>query len=445
MAAGNFKVIVVGGGPVGLTAALALEKAGIDFVLLERRSHVVIDAGSNLVMSPIGMRALYQLGLRQSLEAVSTPLGEIERVDHNGREMGKMQWFIESNKLFGAYPRVISRHDLTKVLHDGLSAEAQAKLLPSKKLSSIVTVADGVVATCADGSSYTGSMIIGADGAHSMVRDLMVKMQLDTVSTETASESPFLTTYRSLWARFPRPSEVAPGTTCETHGSKAATQFFAGEESAVLAIYEQMDEPTHERVRYTQADQEALISRWGHLPVTPGATRTLAEVYASRQEAGLVSLEEGVVKDWSHAGCIVLAGDAAHKFTPSTGSGCNNGIIDIVVLTNELRTLVDRTPAPENAALASAFKAYQDLRFSVVEAEWQGASNATASATWQTGVHKFIDRHVISHGAVQRFLFSRGAPTTARTPAFNFVSGTEQIVGRVPWATPVSRAEVSAY
>jgi 2-polyprenyl-6-methoxyphenol hydroxylase-like FAD-dependent oxidoreductase len=49
------KAIVVGGGPVGLVAAHALTHAGLDFVLLESRPNIVIDAGSNLVLLPMSL------------------------------------------------------------------------------------------------------------------------------------------------------------------------------------------------------------------------------------------------------------------------------------------------------------------------------------------------------------------------------------------------------
>ena len=93
MAASNFKVIVVGGGPVGLVAAHALSHAGIDFVVLESREHMVIEAGSNLVLTPIGLRVLGQLGLLDALDRVTSPLGKVHRIDHEGRDIGSHEFF----------------------------------------------------------------------------------------------------------------------------------------------------------------------------------------------------------------------------------------------------------------------------------------------------------------------------------------------------------------
>lgn len=72
MASNNFKVIVVGGGPVGLMAAHALSSAGIDFVVLERRDNVVLEMGANLVLGPNSLRVMHQLGLLPRLQAIGS-------------------------------------------------------------------------------------------------------------------------------------------------------------------------------------------------------------------------------------------------------------------------------------------------------------------------------------------------------------------------------------
>lgn len=88
-----FKAIIVGGGPVGLTAAHSLSRASLDFTLLESRPSIVQDAGSNLVLLPIGLRVLGQLGLFDAINAVSSPMTRFRRTDHQGKDLGDTLWF----------------------------------------------------------------------------------------------------------------------------------------------------------------------------------------------------------------------------------------------------------------------------------------------------------------------------------------------------------------
>jgi|SRR5690242_3093019 len=69
-----FKVIVVGGGPVGLTAAHALHLANIDFVVLERNEDVAVDVGASLVLGAQSMRFMQQLGLLDKLLSIGEKL-----------------------------------------------------------------------------------------------------------------------------------------------------------------------------------------------------------------------------------------------------------------------------------------------------------------------------------------------------------------------------------
>jgi 2-polyprenyl-6-methoxyphenol hydroxylase-like FAD-dependent oxidoreductase len=437
-----FKVIVVGGGPVGLTAAHALAHAGIDFLVLESRDSPVIDAGSNLVIQEEGQRSLSQLGLYDALLEVSTTLADVSRIDHSGRSIGNMQFFQASKKYFGAYPLVVSRHDLTKVLYDNLPAAAQANILTSKRVSDVQATADGASVICKDGSSYAGALVIGADGAHSVIRDRMRALALEAGSAAVNDATPFLTTYRCLWMRFPTADfpNMRPGFVSETHGHDASTQLFVGEETGVTGIYERLEAPTRDRLRFTTADQDALAARWGHIALTEGGTVTFADVYARRQQAGLVSLEEGVVDHWSWGGRVVLVGDAAHKFTPSTGAGCNSGIVDIVALGNELHALFEGRAAgacPSTDEVAVALKAYQDSRYKSTVDGCQFAGGATALSTWASSKLKFMDRHIFPVGVVQKILQKKGAKEKAQVPVFTFIKGKERLVGEMPWAHPI--------
>ncbi|KAK0714549.1 hypothetical protein B0H67DRAFT_512940 [Lasiosphaeris hirsuta] len=433
MSTSNFKVIIVGGGPVGLTAANALSHAGINFVLLESRPNIVIDAGSNLVILPMGLRLLGQIGLLDTFNAVSSALGQIQRFDHNGRDLGEVNFFVHHKEIHGIASRVVSRHALTQVLYDALPASAHAEMHANKKVRTITTTPSSATVHCTDGTSYTGTIVIGADGAHSLVRAQMRALALQSPSTsldQINEDHPFLTTYRSLWIRFPTQADLQPGDAKETHGVGCAIQLFAGEETSVIGMYERLDEPTKDRLRFGPADEEAFIKRWGNLPLS--RQLTVQDAYDSRVQAGLVSLEEGVVRNWSWER-IVLVGDAAHKFTPSTGAGCNNGMVDVVALVNELSRVVSSQEAPEMDTIAGAFKAYQEKRFAAVVSGCEGASKATATATWKNKVFKFVDLHVISSHRVQKYLMHQAAPKVAATPALEFVEDGQMPEGKVPW------------
>lgn len=83
----NFKVIIVGGGPVGLSAAHALRLAGIDFVVLEKRRSVFEDEGAGIGVLAHTMRTLHQFGILDKLSAIGLEIGEMRGFDESGRRI----------------------------------------------------------------------------------------------------------------------------------------------------------------------------------------------------------------------------------------------------------------------------------------------------------------------------------------------------------------------
>lgn len=78
-----FKVIIAGGSLVGLTTALALEKAGIDYVVLERRE-IAPHMGASISIHPHTQRVMEQLGVWPEVRAGIVPLEYRHHYDENG-------------------------------------------------------------------------------------------------------------------------------------------------------------------------------------------------------------------------------------------------------------------------------------------------------------------------------------------------------------------------
>ncbi len=64
------RVVIIGAGIGGLTAALALKQKGVEVDVYER-SAVLTDVGAGISLWPNALKALYQLGLRPALDAMS--------------------------------------------------------------------------------------------------------------------------------------------------------------------------------------------------------------------------------------------------------------------------------------------------------------------------------------------------------------------------------------
>lgn len=92
-------------------------------------------------------------------------------------------------------------------MYNGLPATAKEKVLTDKKLTDITTTRDGITATCADGSIFRGSIVIGADGVYSKTRQIMHDLALKENPTRSwDSQHPYTLTYQLLYGSFP--SEV---------------------------------------------------------------------------------------------------------------------------------------------------------------------------------------------------------------------------------------------
>ncbi|KAI3390478.1 hypothetical protein diail_9555 [Diaporthe ilicicola] len=433
----NFKVIVVGGGPVGLTAAHALSQAGIDYLVLEARHSVTIDVGASLALWPQGLRVLSQFGLLDRLQELGEELGRTTAVTLDGRKYNET-WATDTVKEnHGARATVFHRAELVTLLYDSLSQADKECILMNKTVTDVVTGIDGVEVCCGDGTTYRGSIVVGADGAHSIVRQFMRELAVKTSSPKVNEQRPYLSEYKVLWSTFPRQPTMDPGDTIEIHGKDVSLQCLNSQNRSWLFIYERLAKPTRERVSYYQKDVEAFAERHGNLAI--GEQLKVKDVFPKRYTAGMSNLEEGIVKHWSW-GRIVLAGDACHKFTPNQGLGFNNGIQDIVALVNELNRVIKAGDSPYDVdlpltTLEGVFSQYQVARMELLRKDYGASASWTRMSAWSNWMNRLLDRYVFP--AIPKFNefvithFISG--WVSKTLVFDFVESEEPFQGKVPW------------
>ena len=80
----TFKVLIAGGSLTGLTLALALEKAGIDWELFEK-GDIAPQLGASIGLHPQSLRILDQLGVWEDIQKVVIPLEHRQHLDGSGR------------------------------------------------------------------------------------------------------------------------------------------------------------------------------------------------------------------------------------------------------------------------------------------------------------------------------------------------------------------------
>ncbi|KAH7322506.1 hypothetical protein B0I35DRAFT_350971 [Stachybotrys elegans] len=426
-----FKVIIVGGGPVGLTAAHALYKAGIKFELVERRNGFIVDEGAGLAIGPQNLRVFHQLGVLDKLLEHGTEILQNKGFTSDGRQF-KGSWIFKTvSENHGSGPVAIHRTHVMKTLYNSLPHDI-CHCHINKNVVNIHHTEHGVEVICSDGTTIKGDMVLGADGANSRVRKIMRKLALaEDPHADWDSEEVYLCEYRSVWFSLPRTEGVAEGQLCETQDTNHSITYIQGRDRGWVFLYEKLPQPTTERVTYTEKDMIALAEKLAEYPVNEKFK--VKDAFAQRVAAGMGNLQEGVAKKWSW-GRIALVGDACHKFTPNAGLGFNNGVQDVVAICNGLRDMIRETPRPDTRTLTRVFHAYQANRQELMQADAMTSGNLTRMQAWHGLLFYFMARFIMAINPLQVWLLNTfSTPLVQRSLILDYVAGEEPMRGNYPW------------
>ncbi|KAH8657815.1 hypothetical protein BX600DRAFT_523928 [Xylariales sp. PMI_506] len=408
----KFRVVVVGGGPVGLCLAHCLSLAGIDYVLLESRESVIEKSGLGLALWPHGVRILDQLGLLEEGRKLYLPVKDKSNHGPDGSECAYSDLYAEIEKNHGHPWMLFRRQNLLELLYKTLP-ENDDRILCNKKVVFIDTHADGVTVHCSDGTAEEGSIVVGCDGVHSRSSAKVVD-----------SESPMLAQYQLLAIHIEHVPDMETGRCWEFRDT--------GQEGWILA-YKRIPGPPRKSTRYTDEDADAFANSMPDFPIN--AEKKFKDLWPVRRWARLLDLEEGFIQTW-HWDRIVLVGDAVHKVTPNAGLGLNQGWQAVASLTNILRKMLLVNPEPDTEALGQAFTEYQTSTKGMAKDSIFLSSLYTRVTAWHNTFYKVADRMGPYLGGDPLIFKLLASPIVKKGNVLDFVPEKNLVAGRIPWQKP---------
>lgn len=358
MPSSPFHVIVVGGGIGGLCLAQKLKKAGVSVAVYERDRHSTDRLeGYRIHINPAGSRALHECLPPRSWETFVATTGDPEGGFGFLTEHMEELAVVEEETMYPEtsdpaerqYP--VDRLTLRRLLLSGMDDVVSF----DKKFERFERSSEEkVTAYFADGTSATGDVLIGADGAGSKVREQYLPQaeRVETDATAVAFKLP-LTDRTRAWI----PPRLAAGM--NTILTPAPWFLFT-------AAFDRKHDPG-DRVEFLDADRDyqsyilcAFIAHRAAYPDGvrgfdgdalrrlvgrmiegwhPDLRRLIAD--ADPDSAMVVPIRTSVpVEPWESTN-VTLLGDAIHSMPPTGGVGGNMALRDANLLGRKLKDVHD--------------------------------------------------------------------------------------------------------
>ena len=312
------EILVAGGGIGGLAAALGLARRGKRVRLLEKAAEFG-EIGAGIQLAPNASRALDDLGV---LEAIRPSAVFPQRIVWMDAQTGEQLTAFDLGDAFRArygYPYlVMHRSDLLAALLDACEAHPGIVLETSKSIIAAENHGDGASVRCADGSTYEGAALIGADGLWSTIRKTVV-----------GDGDPICSAYVAYRGAIPI-EEVS------SHARLEAVMLWTGPDMH-LVQYPLRRGELYNQVAVFKSDRYAAGAKaWGtpdeldarFAGATDLVTAALGKIRRNRRWPMYDRLPN---ERWTN-GRVTLLGDAAHPMLQYLAQGAAQAIEDAVVL-----------------------------------------------------------------------------------------------------------------
>ncbi|MBQ0990200.1 FAD-dependent monooxygenase [Micromonospora sp. H61] len=333
------RIAIAGGGLGGLTLARILHRHGIDAVVYDREaSRSARPQGGALDLHPeSGQLALAEAGLADRFRSEARPEGEEHRIlDPTGRILVHHEPQPGS---FSGRPE-IDRSALRDLLLDSLPDDMVA--WRHRLVAATPRPDEGWELTFHDGHRASCDILVGADGARSVVRSLLTDVGLSYVATLVELS------VDDVDRRHPDLAElVGPGNLWCVGVNQILAAQRLGDGNLRVGI----------SLRAKDRSLDTYRSKRALLDLFAGWNPRLTALIEAAECAPTPRLIEAMPTDtrWTSRPGVTLIGDAAHLMPP-VGEGANQAMLDAAELASRLAA----NPADPN----SAIRTYEESMFS---------------------------------------------------------------------------------
>jgi 2-polyprenyl-6-methoxyphenol hydroxylase-like FAD-dependent oxidoreductase len=329
------KVLIVGGGVSGLALAICLRRLNLEVDLVERDAEWRA-LGAGLSFNGASLKAF---------KRVDTTV--FERLLAEGQTHSGVALYTPSGMLIAK----LSPPDdgsgvpsgggvLRPVLHQILvdaTRKSGARVRLGVTVTALIPQNGGAQVRCSDGVEDHYDLVVGADGLHSQVRNIVFP---------EAGKPRF--TGQGCWrAVFPRPADLDRVSIYQDAYLKAGLNPVSRE---LMYLFLLESVPSNRRMPENEWPQ-LLAER---LAPFGGPIAALAAQLGPGSNINYRPLETILLPSPWYRGNVVLIGDAAHATTPHSAYGCGLAVEDAVVLAESLE---------KHPTLPAALDAFMQRRF----------------------------------------------------------------------------------